>query len=104
MIKYATRSTAIRRRMAEQPSVKILDKALRILQLFGQDQTEWGVAALARETDMPKTTVYRILRVLQQHGFLAQDPDTRRFRLGLGILALGRRAYEGIELRRVARP
>jgi DNA-binding IclR family transcriptional regulator len=90
--------------MAEQPSVKILDKALRILLLFGQGQEEWGVAALAREADMPKTTVYRILRVLQQHGFLVQDPDSRRFRLGLGILALGRRAYEGIELRRVAQP
>jgi DNA-binding IclR family transcriptional regulator len=90
--------------MTEQPSVKILDKALRILSLFGTGQPEWGVAALAREAQMPKTTVYRILRVLQQHGFLAQDPDTRRFRLGLGILALGRRAYEGIELRRAAQP
>jgi IclR family KDG regulon transcriptional repressor len=90
--------------MPEQPSVKILDKALRILQLFGQRQTEWGVAALAREVAIPKTTVYRILRVLQQHGFLIQDPDTRRFRLGLSVLELGRRAYEGIELRRVAQP
>ncbi len=90
--------------MAEQPSIKILDKALRILLLFGTAQPEWGVAALAREAEMPKTTVYRILRVLQQHGFLVQDPDSRRFRLGLGILALGRRAYEGIELRRVAQP
>src|SRR5215208_554515 len=88
----------------EQPSVKILDKALRILLLFGQRQPEWGVAALAREVGIPKTTVYRILRVLQQHGFLIQDLDSRRFRLGLGALELGRRAYEGIELRRVAQP
>jgi len=90
--------------MAEQPSIKILDKALRILQMFSRDQPEWGVAALAREADMPKTTVYRILRMFQQHGFLVQDPVSRRFRLGLGILALGRQAYEGIELRRVAQP
>jgi DNA-binding IclR family transcriptional regulator len=90
--------------MTEQPSVKILDKALRILLLFGQRQPEWGVAALAREVEIPKTTVYRILRVLQQHGFLIQDPDTRRFRLGLTVLELGRRAYEGIELGRVAQP
>jgi IclR family transcriptional regulator, KDG regulon repressor len=90
--------------VSEQPSVKILDKALRILLLFGQRQPEWGVAALAREVGIPKTTVYRILRVLQQHGFLIQDLDSRRFRLGLGALELGRRAYEGIELRRVAQP
>lgn len=90
--------------MAEQTSIRILDKALRILLLFGRDQMEWGVADLARKTEMPRTTVYRILRVLQQHAFLVQDPTTRRFRLGLGALELGRHAYKGIELRRVAQP
>jgi IclR family transcriptional regulator, KDG regulon repressor len=90
--------------MLEQPSVRIVDKTLRILRLFGERQTEWGLGALAREVGIPKTTVYRILRVLQLHGFLVQAPDTRRFRLGLGALELGRRAYEGLELSRVARP
>ena len=90
--------------MREQPSVRIVDKTLRILRLFGESQSEWGLAPLAREADIPKTTVYRILRVLQQHDFLGQDPDSRRFRLGLGALELGRRAYEALELSRVARP
>jgi DNA-binding IclR family transcriptional regulator len=88
----------------EQPSVKILDKALRILLRFGSGQSEWGITSLARDVDLPKSTVYRILRVLQQHGFLIQDADTRRFRLGLAALELGRHAYEGSELRRVAQP
>jgi IclR family KDG regulon transcriptional repressor len=90
--------------MSEQPAVRIVDKTLRILLLFGEQQAEWGLGALAREVDIPKTTVYRILRVLQMHGFLVQDPDTRRFRLGLAALELGRRAYEGLELTQVARP
>ncbi len=90
--------------MPEQPAVRIVDKTLRILLLFGDQQVEWGLGALAREVSIPKTTVYRILRVLQLHGFLMQDPDTRRFRLGLAALELGRRAYEGLELARVARP
>jgi IclR family transcriptional regulator, KDG regulon repressor len=90
--------------MSEQPAVRIVDKTLRILLLFGEQQAEWGLGALAREVDIPKTTVYRILRVLQMHGFLVQDPDSRRFRLGLAALELGRRAYEGLELTQVARP
>jgi IclR family KDG regulon transcriptional repressor len=90
--------------MLEQPSVRIVDKTLRILRLFGERQTEWGLGALAREVNIPKTTVYRILRVLRMHGYLVQDPDSRRFRLGLGALELGHRAYEGLELSRVARP
>jgi DNA-binding IclR family transcriptional regulator len=90
--------------VVEQPSVRIVDKTLRILRLFGERQMEWGLGALAREVGIPKTTVYRILRVLQAHGFLVQDADTRRFRLGLAALELGRRAYEGLELAHVARP
>ena len=91
-------------RSTAQPQVKILDKALRVLMLFRPEQPEWGVTAVAREVEMPKSTVYRILRVLQQHGFLSQDADTRRFRLGLAVLELGRRAHEGLELRRIALP
>jgi DNA-binding IclR family transcriptional regulator len=53
---------------------------------------------------MPKSTVHRILRVFEQHGFLARDLDTRRFRLGLAPIELGRRAQEGLELRKIALP
>jgi DNA-binding IclR family transcriptional regulator len=90
--------------MAEQPQVKILDKALRVLMLFTPEQPEWGVTMVAREVDMPKSTVHRILRVFEQHGFLTQDSDTRRFRLGVAGIELGRRAQAGLELRRIALP
>jgi len=90
--------------MSDQPQVKILDKALRVLMLFSPEQPEWGVSAVSREVGMSKSTVHRILRVLEQHGFLTQNADTRRFRLGLAGIELGRRAQAGMELRRVALP
>ena len=90
--------------MAEQPQVKILDKALRVLMLFTPEQPEWGVSALSREVGMSKSTIHRILRVLEQHAFVTQNADTRRFRLGLAGIELGRRAQAGMELRRVALP
>ena len=91
-------------RRPEQPQVKILDKAVRVLMLFTPEQPEWGVTALAREVDMSKSTVHRILRVFEQHGFLTQNLETRRFRLGLAGIELGRRAQVGLELRRIALP
>jgi IclR family transcriptional regulator, KDG regulon repressor len=90
--------------MADQPQVKILDKALRVLMLFTPEQPEWGVTTVSREVDMSKSTVHRILRVLEQHAFLTQDPETRRFRLGLAGIELGRRAQAGLELRKLALP
>ncbi len=90
--------------MPEPSQVKILDKTLRILALFTAATPVWGVTDLAQQIGMPKSTVYRVLRVLLQHELLAQDPETRRFRLGLGALELGHRAYQGLELRRAALP
>ena len=87
-----------------EPQVKILDKAVRVLMLFTPERPEWGVTAIAREVEMPKTTVHRILRVFEQHAFLTQNPETRRFRLGLAGIELGRRAQQGFELRRIALP
>jgi DNA-binding IclR family transcriptional regulator len=87
-----------------QVQLKILDKAIRVLMLFTPEQPEWGMTAVAREVDMPKSTVHRILRVFEQHGFLTQNAETRRFRLGLAGIELGHRAQEGFELRRIALP
>jgi DNA-binding IclR family transcriptional regulator len=85
-------------------SIKILDKTLRLLSLFNAGCPEWGVTELAERSGLPKSTAYRILRVLLDHELLAQDPVSKRFRLGLGSLELGRRAYEGLDLRDVALP
>ncbi len=90
--------------MTSPPAVKILDKALRVLMLFTPEQPEWGVTAIGTRVGMSKSTVHRILKVLEQHGFLRQDPQTRRFRLGLAGIELGRRAQSGFQLRSVALP
>src|SRR6185295_1934987 len=80
------------------------DKALRVLMLFSPEQPEWGVSAVSRDVGMSKSTVHRILRVLEQHAFVTQNAETKRFRLGLAGIELGRRAQLGLELRRIALP
>jgi IclR family transcriptional regulator, KDG regulon repressor len=90
--------------MRDTNSVLVLDKALHILTMFRAETREWSVTELALSTGMPKSTTYRLLRALVRHELLAQDQKTRRFQLGLGALALGRRAYESLELRRRALP
>ena len=90
--------------MSSEPQVKILDKALRTLMLFTPERPAWGVTEAASEVGMPKSTVHRILRVLQQHAFLSQDAESRRYRLGVAALELGQRAHDGLQLRSIARP
>jgi DNA-binding IclR family transcriptional regulator len=99
MVPYSNTAS---RDTAQPPSIKILDKTLLVLSLFTREAPEWGVTEMAARSGLPKSTVYRVLRVLLHHEYLTQDPLTKRFRLGLGALELGRRAYEGLELRHVA--
>lgn len=97
-----TRTSTASRDTARGPSIKIVEKTLLVLSLFTRDAPEWGVTEMAARSGLPKSTVFRVLRVLLHHDYLAQDPLTKRFRLSLGALELGRRAYEGLELRNVA--
>lgn len=70
--------------------MRTVDKALGLLKYFSVETPEWGLSGLARAARMDKATTLRMLQVMTRHGFLAQDPATRRFRLGVAPLNLAR--------------
>lgn len=84
--------------------VKVLNKAVSLLSLFKPEHAEWALGELEERLQMPRSTVYRLVRVLCYHGFLAEDTAIRKFRLGPAALDLGRTAHQLTELRRVAIP
>ena len=59
-----------------------LDKALTVLKAFCLKTGEWGVRELAGHVGYSPTTVQRILSVLKKHGFVDQDEETKKYRLG----------------------
>ncbi len=71
---------------------------------FTEERPEWGVGELADVSGLDRPAVSRILAALRRHGFLVQDPTTRRYRLGLALVKLGRVALGCFDLRRVALP
>lgn len=90
-------------------SVKVLDKALVLLDRFVRDRPhtdspQWGLSELARTAGLAKATTYRILRVLTRHGYLTQDAVTARFAPGPALRNLCRPAGDRVEIRRVALP
>jgi IclR family transcriptional regulator, pca regulon regulatory protein len=76
---------------------KVLDKALRILDAFGQESTAWSEAALRDHVDIPSSTLNRILRSLESAGYLMRGVDGR-YRLGVAAIRLGRRASASLDL------
>jgi len=85
-------------------AVQSLDRAIDLLEAFTTGDEERGVAELARELGLPRTTVHRLLAALTHRGLLAHDPQTGRYRLGLKLFELGSRVEDTLDLRRVARP
>ncbi len=59
------------------------DKALIVLKAFCGDKKEWGVRDIASFLDISPTTAQRLLKTLKRHGFLIQNEETKKYRLGV---------------------
>ena len=62
-------------------------KVCRILDQF-KNRPLLGITELARSLDLLPSDVHRIVNSLQCHGYVEQDPETRRYHLGAGLLRL----------------
>jgi IclR family transcriptional regulator, KDG regulon repressor len=63
--------------------------AMRILRLFKVGREEFSVTDIASQTNLPKSTAYRLISKMADEGFLSKNPKTNHYRLGLSILTLG---------------
>lgn len=81
-----------------------LGKALTVLELIGAAPHGMTNADLLEKSGLPKTTLYRILATLIEHGLLRRDPSHRVYRLGFRYLELVRNSYLMPDLVAVATP
>ena len=84
--------------------VQVLDRALAALAILSDRASDCSLAELCVSLKLHKSTVHRLMMVLEQHRLVVKNPDTGRYRLGLRLFELGSRAIEGLDLRGRARP
>lgn len=83
--------------------VHAVDKALDIVELVAAHPTGIGVAALCKETNIPKSTVYSTVATLVDRGFLYRNDDGKIV-LGPQFIALGAIARSNLGVVSVAQP
>lgn len=83
--------------------VRSVSKAVRLIEALGREPGTLGVSDLARQLEMDKSSVSRILRTLERAGFVSQDPSTQRYTLGLAIGILGQKAFRRMDIHSVGR-
>ncbi len=85
-------------------TLKSVEKALQILEAFSISHPELSVSELEEKLSLPKVSIYRFLRVLLKRGFIMQNPQTRKYRLGIKVFELGSIVLKDMELRKIAFP
>lgn len=90
---------------ADSPyKVQVLDRALAALAILAASSSDCSLAELCPALKLHKSTVHRLMMVLEQHRLVVKNPETGRYRLGLRLYELGSRAIDGLDLRGRARP
>jgi DNA-binding IclR family transcriptional regulator len=82
----------------------VIVNAIAVLRSFTADEPMLGVTEIASRVGLHKSTVSRILATFEQEHLVERDPDSRRFRLGLGLIAVAGPLLAELEERRVAYP
>jgi IclR family transcriptional regulator, pca regulon regulatory protein len=81
-----------------------LERGLQILSAFRTGQPQLGVSELGREVGLSRSTAHRYVATLATLGYLQQDAETKKYRLGPRVLDLGFSAINSMEVREIAAP
>jgi IclR family acetate operon transcriptional repressor len=80
----------------KQTTLSSTEKALKILLAFAPYNYEMGTLELSKNLGIHKSTVSRLLRLLAAHGFLQQNPDTKKYALGRSVVEIGNAAVKSL--------
>jgi IclR family transcriptional regulator, KDG regulon repressor len=84
--------------------VKSISRALDIIALVGMKKGGLGVTEIANQIDINKSSVFRTLSTLVQYGYIEQDRETGKYKLGYKFLDVSSKLLESIDLRTEAKP
>ena len=70
--------------------MQTVDKAMTLLAFFSPAEPEIGLSELARLASFDKAATRRFLVALAKHGFIEQNGENRKYRLGSAFLRFAR--------------
>jgi IclR family pca regulon transcriptional regulator len=84
--------------------VTSLARGLSLLRVFTQDSPKLTFMEVCDRTELPRTTVHRLLNTLAGLDYLVFDEETRRYFPGPSVTSLGLAALNALDIREKVRP
>ncbi len=84
--------------------VPALERSLAILEVLAQSKGGLTLSQLTRYLNLPKSSVYCLLRTFEENGYLFKQTSSGKYRLTTRLSDLARCALNGMSLREKARP
>ncbi len=90
---------------AKPVRIQALGRASAIIDVIAAgDEGGTGLSDISKTTSLNKTTAFNLLASLVTLGLVEQDAQTRKYRLGLRCLELGRQVQQRLQVSHLARP
>ncbi len=84
--------------------VQSLERALTILEVMARHGSPATVTELAEKTGLKVSTVHRLLATLSHRGYVDQEADSSKYRLGLKMLEIANAVLSFSDIRSIVRP
>ncbi len=91
-------------RRPNRNSVQSLQRALDVLEVLSGAPHGVPLTDLANATQLPPSTVHRILLTLVHRGYVTQDASTARYRVGIRLFEVGSAFPHQLRLNELAHP
>ena len=79
-------------------------KGASIIEAFVSNQRDWSILELSERLGMPQPTIHHFLSSFRDLGWVVQDRQTKRYRLGVKLWEIGCSAINFREVTESARP
>jgi IclR family KDG regulon transcriptional repressor len=85
------------------PIIQSVDRALRVLDLFDEHETELKITDISERMGLHKSTVHSLLKTLQEHHYIKQNQENGKYMLGMKLFERGHFVIDSLDIRTIAK-
>jgi IclR family transcriptional regulator, KDG regulon repressor len=85
------------------PIIQSVERALKILDLFDEHTSELKITEISEKMGLHKSTVHSLLKTLQEHSYINQNPEDGKYRLGLKLAERGNVVISHMDITKTAK-